>query len=225
MCFVPGWQPLPPTFPTIVRSEPLSAPQSAALPRAWASSLSVVISLCLAACGGGNSGFAEVGAGDSTLSAAAGNASSASSGGANTVATGGQNATAGTATTYPTVSAPPPATAVTGSTTPAPTPTPDPVSSLAPILPLMPAAGTATLTWAAPQANSDGNALTDLVGFRIYYGTSRGNYTQSIMVGSPGTLSYSIPNLSPGTYYVVVTAINANNNESWPSAEISKTVQ
>jgi hypothetical protein len=67
--------------------------------------------------------------------------------------------------------------------------------------------------------------MTDLTGFRIYYGTQRGSYSQSITVSNPSTLSYTIPNLSAGTYYVVITTLDASNNESAPSAEISKTVQ
>lgn len=81
------------------------------------------------------------------------------------------------------------------------------------------------MTWAAPQTKADGSASTDLVGFRIYYGIARGNYSQSVLVSSPSTLTYSIPNLSTGTYYMVVTALDASNNESPPSAEISKIVQ
>ena len=81
------------------------------------------------------------------------------------------------------------------------------------------------LAWTAPQTDSDGRALTDLTGFRIYYGNQRGSYTQSVTVSNPSTLSYTITNLSAGTYYMVITTVDASNNESAPSAEISKAVQ
>jgi len=46
-----------------------------------------------------------------------------------------------------------------------------------------------------------------------------------ISVDSASTLSYTIQNLAPGTYYMVVAAVDVNNNESLPSPEASKTVQ
>jgi ABC-type glycerol-3-phosphate transport system substrate-binding protein len=33
----------------------------------------------------------------------------------------------------------------------------------------------ATLTWDAPTTNVDGTPLTDLAGYKVYYGTSLGN--------------------------------------------------
>lgn len=85
--------------------------------------------------------------------------------------------------------------------------------------------GTATLAWAAPQANADGTALTDLAGFRVYYGTSRGAYSQSATINSPSTLGYTIQNLPAGTYYIVVKAFDTSNIESAASTEVSKTIQ
>jgi hypothetical protein len=38
-----------------------------------------------------------------------------------------------------------------------------------------PSGTTATLTWDAPTTNADGTPLTDLAGYRIYYGTTSGN--------------------------------------------------
>jgi hypothetical protein len=85
--------------------------------------------------------------------------------------------------------------------------------------------GTATLAWAAPQTNADGSALSDLAGFRIYYGTAHASYSQTITVSGPSTLSYTIQNLSAGTYYMIVKAFDTSNNESASSAEVSKTIQ
>ncbi len=38
--------------------------------------------------------------------------------------------------------------------------------------------GTATLSWTPPTQNTDGSPLTDLAGYRVYWGTSSGNYPE-----------------------------------------------
>src|SRR4030042_2350369 len=84
-------------------------------------------------------------------------------------------------------------------------------------------AGQTNLSWDTPSTNEDGTPLTDLAGFKIYYGTASGNYTQNIDVGNVTT--YPVTNLTDGlTYYFVVTAYNALRNESRYSTEISKTL-
>ncbi len=81
----------------------------------------------------------------------------------------------------------------------------------------------AILSWNAPTTNTDGTALTDLAGYKIYYGTASGNYTTTINVGNVTT--YTINNLAPGTYYFAATAVNSAGNESGYSNEASKTIQ
>jgi hypothetical protein len=85
--------------------------------------------------------------------------------------------------------------------------------------------GSATVAWVAPTKSADGTTLSDLAGFRLYYGTSSGNYSTSVTITSPYTTSYTISNLSAGTYYFVVRAYDTNNNESSSSVELSKTIQ
>ena len=83
--------------------------------------------------------------------------------------------------------------------------------------------GTATLYWTAPTKNSDGSALTDLAGYKVYYGTASGSYSQSIDVGKVTT--YEVTNLPNGfTYYFVVTAYNQAGVESGPSNERKKAI-
>lgn len=83
--------------------------------------------------------------------------------------------------------------------------------------------GTATLEWTAPTMNSDGSALTDLAGFRVYYGTSSGSYPHSIDVGKVTT--YPVPDLPRSVrYFFVVTAYNQVGVESDPSNEGSKMI-
>ena len=84
-------------------------------------------------------------------------------------------------------------------------------------------AGQATLSWSAPSTNEDGTPLTDLAGYKIYYGTASGNYTQNVDAGNVTT--YTFNSLSDGqTYYFVATAYNLARVESSYSNEISKTI-
>jgi len=84
--------------------------------------------------------------------------------------------------------------------------------------------GVATLSWNPPTTNADGTPLTDLSGYRVYYGNSSGNYSQNINVGNVAT--YIINNLTEGlTYYFAVTAYDTSGNESRYSNEVSKVIQ
>lgn len=84
--------------------------------------------------------------------------------------------------------------------------------------------GTATLSWTAPQTRVDGSALTNLAGYKIYYGTQSGSYSAQVSITTPGTTTYVIQNLGPGTYYFVTTAVDSDGNESSFSAERTKTI-
>jgi Fibronectin type III domain len=75
---------------------------------------------------------------------------------------------------------------------------------------------TVTLAW-------DPDPFPNLAGYRLYYGTSSGDYSQKIEVGSSTTVS--VPNLTEGeTYFFAVTAYNMAAVESRPSNQISYTV-
>jgi len=83
-------------------------------------------------------------------------------------------------------------------------------------------ASTANLSWTAPTTNTDGSTLTDLAGYKVYYGTASGSYTSSIDVGN--TLSYQVLSLTGGvTYYFAITAYDTSMNESAYSTEVIKT--
>ncbi len=82
-------------------------------------------------------------------------------------------------------------------------------------------AGTATLLWVAPTTNTDGSPAT-VTGYRVYYGTASGTYTNKIDAGT--TTTYTVTNLSPGTYYFAVTAYDSSGNESAFSDEVSKSI-
>ena len=91
----------------------------------------------------------------------------------------------------------------------------------------------ATLTWDEPTTNVDGTPLTDLAGYKLYYGISSGTYTTTIDVGRPlscGTFPsinscmYTITGLPSGTHYFVATAYDIGTNESGYSNEVNKTI-
>jgi len=87
------------------------------------------------------------------------------------------------------------------------------------------ATGSATLSWAAPTQNSDGSPLLDLAGYKVYWGTSSGNYTNSVTLNGAGMTTYVVENLLSGTtYYFAVTSFNSDGLESDFSNEASKTI-
>jgi hypothetical protein len=56
--------------------------------------------------------------------------------------------------------------------------------------------------------------LTNLVGSTVYWGTSPGDYSNSVTLTNPGLTSYVIEQLTPATWYFVTTAMNADGVES-----------
>jgi hypothetical protein len=84
--------------------------------------------------------------------------------------------------------------------------------------------GSATIRWTPPTQNTDNSPLTNLRGYRIYYGTSSGNLSQVLDLPNAGLSSGVVENLSPGTWYFAVTSYNASNVESDRSNVTSKTI-
>jgi len=76
------------------------------------------------------------------------------------------------------------------------------------------ATASVTLSWAAPTENSDGSTLTNLAGYKIYYGQAQGDYTNSITINNAGITSYVVENLTPSLYYFVATSVNSQGVES-----------
>ena len=78
------------------------------------------------------------------------------------------------------------------------------------------------LSWVPPTLNEDASLLNDLAGYRIYYGTASGNYSQMIEVQDFLATGYTFSGLSPGTYYLVVTTYDTSGNESvYSTPEVS----
>ena len=86
------------------------------------------------------------------------------------------------------------------------------------------ALGNITLSWAAPTENSDGSPLTDLAGYKIYYGKSSGIYDHEIRVDNPGVTTHVVENLVPDTYFFAATSFNSAGVESTYSGEAVRSV-
>lgn len=84
--------------------------------------------------------------------------------------------------------------------------------------------GAASLSWVPPTANTDGSALTNLAGYRIVYGTSATQLTQSIQIANAGLSAYVVQNLAPGTYYFAVRSYTSSGEESVDSNVAAKVV-
>lgn len=79
----------------------------------------------------------------------------------------------------------------------------------------------AELSWNAPAANTDGTLLSDLAGYRVYYGTSASLRNRTVDVNNPTVTTFVVENLQPDVYFFSVRAVNANDVESADSNVVS----
>ena len=83
--------------------------------------------------------------------------------------------------------------------------------------------GAVTLNWLPPSDNTDGSTLTDLTGFKIYYGTSQDSMSEIITINNPSISTYVVENLSSNnTYFFTITTYNSKGIESVYSNVVSK---
>jgi hypothetical protein len=75
-------------------------------------------------------------------------------------------------------------------------------------------AGSVQLTWTPPSLNADGSMLNDLKGYRIRWRNQPGPYSNLIEINDSSANSSTVSNLSPATYFFVVTAVDLSGNES-----------
>jgi hypothetical protein len=85
-------------------------------------------------------------------------------------------------------------------------------------------AGTATLSWTAPTENTDGSALVDLAGFRVYHGTSVNALDEMTQLPGSGSTTHTFNQLASGTHYFAVSAYTTGGVESALSIVGSKTI-
>jgi len=83
---------------------------------------------------------------------------------------------------------------------------------------------TARLSWQAPTTNTDGTPLTDLSGYRIYYGSSPEQLSRTVQVNTVGLQTYVFDDLQPGSWYFAVMAVAANGAESSLSDVVAATI-
>jgi hypothetical protein len=84
--------------------------------------------------------------------------------------------------------------------------------------------GTALVSWLPPTQRTDGSALSDLVGYRLYYGTRADALTQTISLANGGLSSHMVEGLSSGTWYFAVVACDSGGQDSALSNVASKTI-
>jgi hypothetical protein len=87
-----------------------------------------------------------------------------------------------------------------------------------------PPSGTATVSLTPPTQNTDGSTLTDLAGMTLYYGTAPTSLNQSVQLAAAPT-SYTIGNLSSGTWYFGAIAYTTDGTQSAMTPLMSKNVQ
>jgi hypothetical protein len=74
--------------------------------------------------------------------------------------------------------------------------------------------GRVSLAWAPPTENTDGSALGDLAGYKIYAGRAAETMAPLLSVDNAGLTRYIVENLETGTWYFAVAAVTADGAES-----------
>jgi hypothetical protein len=84
--------------------------------------------------------------------------------------------------------------------------------------------GSATLTWTPVTQSTDGDILTGLAGYIVFYGTSPDALTTAVTVTDPNQTSYLVTPLSSGTWYFAVAAYTSDGVQGEMSNVASKTI-
>ena len=84
--------------------------------------------------------------------------------------------------------------------------------------------GPAVLSWSRPTQNADGTALTDLAGYRIYYGQAASQLTTTREITDASATTTTINQLAPGTWYFAVSSFNQSGAESTKAGPVSVTI-
>ncbi|MGD9676507.1 MAG: hypothetical protein AB7V19_07480 [Candidatus Bipolaricaulia bacterium] len=104
-----------------------------------------------------------------------------------------------------------------------------PLFALAQEAPLFEIRGGTTLNWIAPTQNVDGTPLTDLAGYRIYYGKTSGLYDGNLEVpvssATSSPVSLTLESELDDFWYFAMTAYDTDGNESAYSNEVGKRLQ
>jgi hypothetical protein len=87
------------------------------------------------------------------------------------------------------------------------------------------ATGSATLSWTPPTRNTNNTTLSNLAGYRIYYGTSPTSLTRTVQLSNAGLSRYVVSSLGPATWYFSIRAYSSTGAESANSTVVSKVVR
>jgi hypothetical protein len=84
--------------------------------------------------------------------------------------------------------------------------------------------GSATVSWLPPVLNTDGSVLTNLAGYEIRYGREEADLSNVVSLSNASLSVYVIDNLTSGTWYFAVAAVNSIGISSPLSGLASKTI-
>jgi hypothetical protein len=87
-----------------------------------------------------------------------------------------------------------------------------------------PSLGSATVSWTPPTQRTDGSALTNLAGYKVFYGKNSSSFTHVVDIKNAGQTSHFVENLDSGTWYFAVSAYDSDGLESAKSTTASKTI-
>jgi hypothetical protein len=87
--------------------------------------------------------------------------------------------------------------------------------------------GSFSLSWTAPTTRADGTpiSLAEIDGYRVHYGTTPGNYPDSVDITDGAATATTINNIPVGNYSVVMTTYDTGGMESAQSGVVNKQAQ
>ena len=85
--------------------------------------------------------------------------------------------------------------------------------------------GSVSVDWVPPTENTDASTLTDLAGYRLYYGDTPKTLNHVVQITNPGLSRYVLDNLSAGVWYFALSAYNRKGRESDRSGVINTEVR
>ena len=84
--------------------------------------------------------------------------------------------------------------------------------------------GSVSLSWNPPTARVDGSPLTNLAGYKIYYGRMSGIYDYEIDLDNPGVSTYVVEGLVSGDWFFALAAYDREGLESERSNEVLRDI-
>jgi VCBS repeat-containing protein len=84
-----------------------------------------------------------------------------------------------------------------------------------------------SLSWVAPSQREDNTALllSEIASYKIYYGTTQGQYPNSVIISNGTATDYTFTNFPTGTaYYFVITTTDTAGREGGYSLEVEKVI-